>query len=210
MVAAEELWDSVQRALQELRSADDLRMDDWQGRIAELADARDGADRQVLEELVDRLADLSEDDRAAVLEPDRLDQLVYSIVERHAEVPPEGDQGGFDEASWYQFLVTNGPAWDGSAESWPQFREWLAYQAEVDGVGRPTVELLDHLDGLDPGERITVLAQYGVVIPTAEPAEPLDGMAALYESIHALPGIDLLSEREITQIVEQTLQKLGD
>lgn len=215
MATVDELWDWIRPALQELRDAESGWVD-WQRRLLGLLGLSRADEHPLTEELLKHLDELTEDDRARALEPDRLEELAYSMLQRHAEDAPQDEQDAdddYDEAAWHAFLAANGPAWDGSAESWSAFREWLSYQAKTAGVGKPTTELLDHLEDLDPDERITELAEYGVIISAAaEPAgsaAPDSGMDVLYERIRALPGIELLSEPEIAQIVERTLQEMG-
>jgi hypothetical protein len=204
MATADELWAWLGPPVRELRGSAEWTWEDWSARLLALLGVNRAEDHPVTEELLGRLAEMSDDERERVLASDEIEQLAYTVVQRQAEaaptgVPADGAGDDYDEAAWQQFLIANGPTWDGSAESWPAFREWFLYEADQQGVGRPTTELVEYLDNMAPAERISAFARYGVKIT---------GMAALYAQIRAIPNIDLLSEKEIEQIVNRTLHEM--
>lgn len=71
---------------------------------------------------------------------------------------------GYDEQAWQAYLAENGPAWDGSQDSWEQFRQWFLYYADDRGLREPATGLMEHLDGQSAAERVSTLALYGVSI----------------------------------------------
>jgi hypothetical protein len=89
-----------------------------------------------------------------------------------------GDGAGYDEQAWQAYLAQNGPQWDGTEESWEQFRQWFAYYASEQGLGTPATAFLDYLTPQPAAERITTFAQYGVTIMPAQEAAAQQPTAA--------------------------------
>ncbi|HET9141797.1 hypothetical protein [Actinophytocola sp.] len=189
MATADELWTWIYPPLTELVAARaDDRTRSWtelRGYFLERTGLADASDHPLVADLVETLDQLSEEDSAALLDDGaRLEAQVYELAVAHADPEPEAaepagagepaaaDDPAYDEAEWQRFLVDNGPRWNGEDATWGQFSEWFGYHAREAGVGQPATDLLAYLDTLSAADRITTLAQYGVVIPTAD-AEPV-------------------------------------
>jgi hypothetical protein len=89
-------------------------------------------------------------------------------------LPPE--EPAYDEAAWWAFLAENGPRWDGTSDTWAQFREWFSCTARENGLQAPADQLLEHLEGVE--NRIEVMAAYGVRIDPLDPYPLLARMAS--------------------------------
>ena len=102
---------------------------------------------------------------------------------------PAGQRSSYDEDTWQRVLAEHGPRWAGTDDTWEQFRDWFAYQANQAGVGQPATELLQRMAGMTAAERIAAFAEHGVQIvgqPAAEPA-PVE-----------------LTEKDIQSILDET------
>jgi hypothetical protein len=135
--------------------------------------------------------------------------------------PPQGaagDQTGYDEQAWQAFLAQNGTQWDGTEESWEQFRQWFAYYASEQGLSTPATALLDYLTPQPAAQRIATFAQYGVTItpPAGQPAaaevtqEQLS--AALGNAMAQVPGAAALNADELAAVearVRELIQTQG-
>jgi hypothetical protein len=85
----------------------------------------------------------------------------------------EAQETAEDPAAWNAFLAEKGPYWDGTEESWPQFRDWFAYEAGQAGVPGFAAAFLQYAQ--DAGDRAGVFAEYGLQRPgagTGDLAEP--------------------------------------
>lgn len=106
---------------------------------------------------------------------------------------------------WHAYLAENGPAWDGTEESWQQFREWFAYHAAEQGVGASAEGFLRLAEA---GDKRAVFAQYGVPLPvTVEVlrALPDDVMQpALDALLRSSPELAALGEQRLREILAET------
>jgi hypothetical protein len=87
--------------------------------------------------------------------------------------PPQwgsADLPSYDEEAWQALLAENGPAWDGTDETWQEFCDWFAYYAEQQGLAGPATELLGYLSAQPVAQRIGTFAEYGVTISLAADA----------------------------------------
>lgn len=75
-----------------------------------------------------------------------------------ATVEPEAE----DLGAWYEFLAANGPAWDGSAESWAGFCEWFLYSAAEAGVAAAAQAFIGYAD--QSVDKRGVFVEYGITI----------------------------------------------
>ncbi len=89
--------------------------------------------------------------------------------EAGAGADPAGAEQEEDQAAWNDYLLTNGPSWDGSPASWPAFVEWFVYHADEQSVGTSARLFCAYAAENDAR---AVFAQYGVTIGLAEPAQP--------------------------------------
>jgi hypothetical protein len=147
---------------------------------------QDARQDPVVQELLERLDEAPEEERNSILGSDELDSMADEIVRQHAPVQEEAgdetayaearDETAYDEQAWQAYLAQNGPQWDGTEESWEQFRQWFAYYASEQGLGVPATAFLDYLTPQPPAERIATFAQYGVTI-TPAPGAAGDGAA---------------------------------
>lgn len=227
MTTAEETWNWLHPAIQDLKAS---AGQPWATRrkafLDQLGLASADADPTV-HELLRQLDELPDDERAALSDTDDLDTLAYDLIQIEEIAPADGGTGtaehipepaeaateGYDEAAWNQYLATNGPSWDGSEENWSAFREWFLYHAAEQGFSEPATGLLDYLQGMAVAERITTFAQYGVTIAAHSGGEAKsdEDTAAMLDELSELtsdiPGIEELSEEEITRIVTDALNQ---
>jgi hypothetical protein len=124
-------------------------------------------DHTVTHTLVQRLNELSDDDRNSLLAGDDIDTLAYKVVQ---ECTPETEPDTYDEAAWHDFLATNLPSWNGTDEAWAQFSEWFTYHAGQANLSSPAQALISHLAVLPNDQRISTCGQYGVTIVVPAPA----------------------------------------
>ncbi|HEU5331415.1 MAG TPA: hypothetical protein VFU73_01585 [Actinocrinis sp.] len=240
MPTVDEAWATIYGPAQNLK--ENARSEQWDVSRARLLDELDGNDPVVVE-LVRRLDELPDGERGDLLTGDQLDAFVYQVIEETAvpnpdpvstgaDASPGGDEvaGAFgaveDEAAWGEFLATNGPAWDGSAQAWPAFREWFAYYAAQGGVAAHATALLDYLESLPVSERVATLAShYGVVIAqpsvvtgpdsvagsaavTLDPQTEQRLSSALERGLAAVPGARDLSPADIEDVLARVRDAL--
>jgi hypothetical protein len=130
----------------------------------------DASQHPVVQELLERLDEAPEEERNSILSSDKLDSMAEELCRQHAPAQDEavqeeaGDQTGYDEQAWQAYLAQNGTQWDGTEESWEQFRQWFAYYASEQGLSAPATKFLDYLTPQPAAERIATFAQYGVPI----------------------------------------------
>lgn len=161
MPTVDQAWAALYGPVQHLKQY--AGTETWEANRTRFLREVDGNDPSVVE-LVRRLDELPDAERAGLMAGDTLDSFAYQVIQETAE--PNHPDG--DDAAWAQFLTTNVPAWDGSAESWAAFRAWFAYHAAEAFADRATA-FLDYLEPLAASERVTALAHhYGIVI--ARPA----------------------------------------
>lgn len=234
MPTVDEAWASIYEPTQNLKEI--ARTEPWDVSRARLLEEVDAYDKVVVE-LLRRLDELSDRERADLLVSDELDSFVYKVVEETADPNPDSGSGSgstvdesaaadppANEAAWGDYLATNGPAWDGSAQSWPAFREWFAYYAAEAGVAPHATALLDYLESLTASERVTTLADhYGIVI--AQPSTssgPHDGgtpvtldaqteqqlTSALERGLAEVPGASELSQAEIDEVLARVREAM--
>jgi len=239
MPTVDELWGWLYEPLQELKkgyAADPGQT--WETRKESLlrdlgVSAADG--HPVTEQLLRRLDELPEPERDATIGSDELDSLAYGIVREHGEEPaqagtrePAGEapvqeqerQESYDPDAFYAFVRDKGGAWDGTAATWTQFRQYFVYYATESGVQEPATALLDSLEARDPAGRVAVLAQYGVVIggPASAPVsqqsqeeemefgdEDIDEMMA--ELLRDNPEFGNLPEERRREIIAEALSQ---
>ncbi|HEX3647195.1 MAG TPA: hypothetical protein VHV49_02150 [Pseudonocardiaceae bacterium] len=156
---------------------------------------------RIADELITWLDELSDSDRNAILDTDELPNHVYAwLTEQLPEAKPAAtqpaaqQQAGYDETAWYAHLAENGSRWDGSEQNWTAFRDWFRYYATDAGFGAPATQLLDYLQPMTPGDRVTTLGQYGVTIqPPAQAApEPDD-----------LPVVTAAAQQIMDEVVDE-------
>jgi hypothetical protein len=171
MSSAEDLWEWIREPLDGLRrDLEDEPDKSWDARRTELLDRlglRDPDEYPMLKELFERLDEVDDDERANLIRSGELDSVAYELTQKHGAVQADDQapaESGYDEQEWFAYLAENGPAWDGTEESWGQFREWFTFYAGERGLGEPARALVEHLDGQPAAERIATFAQYGVII----------------------------------------------
>jgi hypothetical protein len=169
MTTAADVWSQVEPALDEVRA--EYQRDSrtpWATVREQLSAALGSTAEPVRTRLFEWLDAMSDQERVELLTGDQLEGQVSAVL---AGV----DQESCDESAWWEFLSTNGPTWDGTAESWPAFREWFAYQAGQQRLTAPADELLAYLEPLGAADRVAAFARYGVTLPA--PASPGGGGA---------------------------------
>jgi hypothetical protein len=173
----------------------------------------DAGEYPVVQELLDRLDEVSQEERNRILGSDELDSMAYELVQRHAAGQGEGGDGAaYDEEAWQAYLAQNGPRWDGTEESWGQFREWFGYYADQQGLGVPATQYLDYFTAQPAAERITAFAQYGVTITPPQPtgAEPSgEGTVSTAEDIlKEHPEMADMSEEEHRKAISDVFDEI--
>lgn len=165
MATVEEMWDWIYPAIQELKQGTDQSWESRRSTFLEQLGVADADDDPAVAELVRRLNDLPDAERSSVLDSDKVDAMALDAIRAHATEPAAAEDGAaYDEAAWQNYLSTNGPAWDGSAESWDGFRQWFEYYAGDQGLSDPAAALLDSLTAMSVADRVATFAQYGVTI----------------------------------------------
>ncbi|MGB3439829.1 MAG: hypothetical protein WBA97_13865 [Actinophytocola sp.] len=196
MTNADELWAWVHTPLLELAAArtgdPEKSWPDLRAYLVERTGLANSADHPLVDGLLTRLDDMTDDDRVAVLDDSgKLEALAYEVVTEVAEVTgTETDTGAYDEGAWHRFVAEYGPQWTGDDESWAQFREWFLYYATESGVVAPATALVEHLDTQSAEQRIATFAEYGVQI-TARAGET--------------PAADL-EEKDVVTLLDQTAE----
>lgn len=162
------------------------------------------SDDPMAAQLVERLDSVSDNERATMLA-----SREFGLAEVPAGDQVSGQQGdvgitrpgggpGYDERAWQAYLAENGPAWDGSQDSWGQFRQWFLYYADERGLGAPATGLMEHLDGQSAADRISTLALYGVSITPA---------AAAGEQGGRQPEPDEIPDEDIDAMMRELLEE---
>jgi hypothetical protein len=220
----EDVWAWLSPALDGLKSVTEASWEQRRATFLEQLGLTDAAEHPVVADLLHQLDESPDEERNATLSSDQLDTLAYGIIQAHTAEPD--DQGapasGYDEQAWQAFLVANGASWDGTAESWPAFRQWFEYHAAEQGLTEPSTALLDYLESQPASERVSTFALYGVTIavhggsageqagtgPTAEePESELTGeLAELRDLIDTIPDADELIA-EIEGMAEEVAEK---
>jgi hypothetical protein len=173
MSTVESIWDWIRPPLEELKQDYSAEPDKpWEERrqfFLERLGLHDADENPVVEQLLQRLDEATEEERDRILGSDELDSMAYESVQQHGASQEVAGDEAYDEQAWQAYLAENGPQWDGTEESWEQFRQWFAYYADERGLSSPATVLLDYLTPQPAAERIATFAQYGVTItPTAE------------------------------------------
>jgi hypothetical protein len=202
MAGLAQLWSWIEEPLRQLTADHTSRPDvPWETERAQLVERlglREATDHPLVDQLVRGLDEMSASDRNSTLSGDQLTTVAYAVAQQHAVEPaePTPTTPAYDESAWSAYLATNGPYWDGTEESWQQFRDWFRYHAEEQGLGVPATGLLDFLAARSASDRIATFARYGVTIrPPARPVAPpaqvdqavLDELLAEHPEFAAIP-----------------------
>jgi hypothetical protein len=224
LASADELWAWLYPALANLKQGMGERPDEaWEQRRARFLDDLGLADADrhpVTRLLLERLDELPAAERDRLLCGDELDSMAYEDIRQVADPDPavEADpgartDGGYDEAAWHEFLATELVRWDTAAESWPQFAQWLVYEAGQRGVGAPTAELVGYAGNLPNDDRIAALAPYGLTVPAStatvtETAKPDDAGVVLDDEAEAAMAQVLADDERFAAIPETRRREL--
>ncbi|TDV35442.1 hypothetical protein [Actinophytocola oryzae] len=218
MAVLEETWEWVYPSLRDLE-ADVVENPDrtWEERRAYLVERlglTDPADHPVAEALVRWLDELPDDDRAVLIGGEDLERQAYEVIRVFVDAASEvaGDEPAdesYDQAAWQSFLLEYGPHWDGTAQTWEQFRDWFDYHGRERGLGVPTNGLLAYLAAQSPEERVATFAQYGVVIAVAQNAAENSPQLPSVAEVEDAHMSDLLAEEPaFAQIPEDRRREL--
>jgi hypothetical protein len=185
----EDTWRWLQPALQDMRSGADQSWVQCRATLLEQWGLTDAEQHPVVAELLHRLDELPDQERTAAVDSDWPEATAYELVQSLVSEPDDQDAAGYDEHAWQTFLATNGPAWDGTAESWPAFREWFEYYAAEQGLAAPSTALLQFMEAQSVSDRVATFESYGVTIAAAVAKEksPEDQLAELETLIDSLP-----------------------
>lgn len=89
-----------------------------------------------------------------------------------------------DEARWNTYLAENGPFWNGSPETWGQFRDWFLHYAREAGVGTTAGGFVEYVE--QHSDPVAAFAEYGIT-PAAAP-RPDDAGQVLHRLEQELIG----------------------
>jgi hypothetical protein len=204
----DEVWAWLYQPLQDLKQNQttdtDKPWEDHQAAFLEQLGLTNATDSPVTEMLLERLDELSADDRLALLSSDQVDTIAYEIVQQCTPTPA-AEPAAYDDNAWYAFAAENLALWDGAAQSWTQFAEWFAYQGGEQGFGVPAKALVDQLTGMSNADRIVTIAQYGVTI--AAPAAPADPSirAMMEEILKEHPEFATMPEDQLLEMTAQVM-----
>jgi hypothetical protein len=130
---------------------------------------------------------------AAAEEPDGADADMAQEGQAASTDDPEALAAAMaqeDPNAWNTYLLTNGPAWDGTDESWPTFAEWFNYYANEQGVGASARSFCDYAAANGARE---VFAQYGVALNVPDAAESAPEPMTVEDAV-ATYGPELFAE----------------
>ena len=142
------------------------------------------------------LVDFAEsvDDAAAALEP-------YGLVAQEAAAEP------VDEAAWAAYLEQWQGGWDGSPDSFAEFKESFTYYAAEAGVETSAAELIALAETAD--DPAGAMAEYGLVATatasSSEPREPVVGPAETDQETSASEPAAETAEANPQEIVDNEL-----
>lgn len=170
------------------------------------------SDDPLTAQLMERLDSVSDDERATMLAGREFGLSEAPVEEQASGQPGQAAGGGaaggpgYDEQAWQAYLAQNGPSWDGSRDSWGQFRQWFLYYADERGLQEPATGLMEYLDGQSADERVSTLAQYGVSIAQGSQEDEPDEVAD--EDIDSMMRELLEQQPELAEIPEDIRRQL--
>ncbi|HEX3788261.1 MAG TPA: hypothetical protein VHW44_10400 [Pseudonocardiaceae bacterium] len=183
MSTIDRVWAWIYPPLQKLRTESNEATETadrdvaWNGRrdrfLTELG-LRDPSEHAVVDFFLRHLEALSPEQRAELLRSNDVDSLAYGFIQQCYPEQVAAPAPAYDRAAWEKYLRDNAWQWQGTAESWHDFRNWFAYYATAAGFQEPVTALLGELDNMSVTERIKAFGDLGVAIqaPTVEPAKP--------------------------------------
>lgn len=196
MSTLDELWEWIRVPLEELGKNFIEEPDkSWETRRDEFLrqlGVQEPGQHPLTEQMFSQLDEMTDEERRNQLTSKEFETAAYALAQQNAvseeaghgvgQSPEPGyDQAaetgapGYDEQTWRNYL-TNASQWNGTEETWNQFTQWFLYYANEKGVHAPATALIDYLDPLPAGQRITELSRYGVTItPPQVPATPQSG-----------------------------------
>lgn len=173
----EDTWRWLQPALQDMRSGTDQPWDERRAKLLEQLGLTNAEQHPVVADLLHRLDTLPDQERTATVDSDSLDATAYELVQAHVPDDQSAPAAGYDDHAWQTFLATNGPTWDGTAESWPAFRQWFEHYAAEQGLAAAATALFEYLETQSVSERVATFASYGVTVAATATHETQPGSA---------------------------------
>jgi hypothetical protein len=187
MSTPDDVWEWIRPPLEELKqgyTADpDMPWEERRQTFLRELELSDASQHPVVEQLLQRLDESPEEERNRILGSDELNSMAYQLAQEHGagqeaaggeagydEAAPYDEAAGYDEQAWQAYLAENGPQWDGTEDSWEQFRQWFGYYAGERGLSTPATAFLDYLTPQPAADRIATFAQYGVMITPPQAA----------------------------------------
>jgi len=150
--------------------------------------------------------------RLAELGPDQLTAEYQQLLDEESAAPEEGQSEEYDEDAWSSYLAENATMWNGTEDTWTQFRDWFLHYANERGLGVPAGAFLDYADS--QGDKAAVFAQYGITLPTSAPAAitaDADAVAAAVADrirsrlLAEVPGAADLTPGQLQQLIDSVL-----
>jgi hypothetical protein len=137
------------------------------------------------------------------------DELGRPLGGSDAASPAAGQPQQEDYQAWNSYLAQNGPRWDGTEESWPQFREWFVYDAGQNQVGESAKGFIALAES---GDKREVFTSYGVTLPAVSAASEPGGADYLLQRLHREvmePALtEVMADPELAALGEERLREL--
>ena len=155
-------WTAITAAVQTMKAGTALPWEDRRSQFVASLPELDAAASHAVAQVLPWLDGMTDEERAATFRGEELDTALVNLASGYAPDPQE----------WYAYVRETGQSWDGRAESWDQFSEWFRYYAYEPGFGAYAEDLMADLGGRTNPERLAALAEFGVVLPIADPETP--------------------------------------
>jgi hypothetical protein len=182
-----------------------------------VSDYRDDPGLMALKEYFDQRSD---DERASLLDSGDPGTLLGRLTSEGvvAPAPVEGEvdrassqpEEGYDEQAWQAFAQSYLAHWDGTDETWDQFREWILFYAAEQGLAAPAQRLIDYASQQTASERISTFAAYGVQVgPPAATQDSQDTERISAEQLESLLAEILAEHPEFEEIPAERRAELA-
>src|SRR5215475_8659564 len=153
-------WTAISEAVQTMKSGTGLCREERRSQFVANLPELDAAADYAVSQLLPWLDGMTDEQRAATFRGEEFDTALVNLATEYVPPAPDPEQ-------WYAYVREAGPAWDGHAETWDAFSEWFRYYAYEPGFGTYAEDLMADLDGRTNPERLSALAEFGVVLGSA-------------------------------------------
>lgn len=212
MSVLDELWNWIRGPIEELEKnfteEPDKSWETRRGEFLQQLGMQEPGQHPVTEQMFRHLDEMNDDERKNHVSSKQFETVAYEFAQQHAVTQETGHGAsqaaassgpGYDEHAWQNYLNTSATQWNGTEETWNQFKQWFLYYAEEHGVTTPATQLIDYLNPLPANQRITELARYGVTItPPQAPAAPQTGQPGE-------PDASAVADQNVASIMDELL-----